>query len=252
MSLTGTAPSSAGSHRRFQPKGWAFLLALAFAGATVWLGNWQGDRAQYKLTQQTQLDAALAAPPLSAAELASVDDAGTRFRYRKVNITGQFADDGLFFVDNRINDGKAGYVVLQVFAASSGDAALPRYALVDRGWMPAPAEREILPKVALPNGSLTLEARINVPPSRNPGTFDNDAGPRLNYINIDELSRRTGKKLEPYLLELTAGTAYTGIGSAPPGFSSEKNRIYQFQWYAFAMLAVVLFVVLSFRKQEVS
>lgn len=243
--------SSAGSSRNFQPKWWAFLLAALMAAVMIRLGNWQGERAEYKLAQQSQLDASRDMSPLLIKDLLLVQDAGKVMRYRKVAVTGSFIEDDLFFVDNRINEGKAGYVALQLFrVASAVDVDGPRFVLVDRGWVAAPAERQNLPALKTPVGSITLEARVNLPQSRNPGTFDNDAGARLNYINIDELARRMNKRLEPYVLELTGGPGFTGHGSIPPGSNFEKNRIYQMQWYAFAALAVVLFIVLSFRKQE--
>jgi cytochrome oxidase assembly protein ShyY1 len=242
-----------GNRRRFRPQWWGLVLAVLMAALMIRLGNWQGERAGYKLSQQAQLDASLAAPPISLEQLRSTPDAGQTLRYRQVAAAGSFVEQGLFFVDNRIHDGKAGYVALQLFSLIdvAGENS-PRFVLVDRGWVAAPAERQNLPKLTTPADIVNLQARVNVPQSRNPGTFDNDAGIRLNYINIDELAQRTGKRLEPYVLELTGGPGFTGVGSVPPGTNFEKNRIYQMQWYAFAALAVILFVVLSFRRQEPS
>lgn len=240
-----------GKSRHFRPKWWAFVLAVLVSVLMVRLGNWQGERADYKLSQQAQLDASQVKAPLSMSELRLVSDAGNAMRYRKANATGSFVEEELFFVDNRINEGKAGYVALQLFrVVDENGGSGPHYVLVDRGWVAAPAERQNMPQLKTPAGNVSLQARVNLPQSRNPGTFDNDAGVRLNYINIDELARRTNKRLEPYVLELTGGPGFTGIGSIPPGSNFEKNRIYQMQWYAFATLAVVLFVVLSFRRQE--
>ena len=250
--MTGFQALPTSSRRQFRPKWWAILLALLFVAVTILLGNWQGERAQYKLAQQAQLDAALSAAPLSMAELTRTADAGHVLRYRKVNATGSFVKDGLFYVDNRIHDGAAGYVALQLFQISSTNDATQRYVLVDRGWVAAPAARENLPALMTPDQTIAIEARVNLPLSRNPGTFDNVPGSRLNYINIDELARQTNKRLEPYVLELTGGIGFTGAGNPPPSSSFEKNRAYQVQWYAFAALAGVLFFVLSFSKQEVS
>lgn len=250
--MTGPSPSPINRRRRFQPSWWAFGLTLVFAAITIRLGNWQGERAQYKLSQQAQLDAALSAAPLPFDELLRVGDAGVALRYRKVSVTGTFVKDAIFFVDNRIHDGKAGYVVLQLLRAEPTDGSPARNMLVDRGWAEASAVREKLPTILTPGGSTAIEARINLPLSRNPGTFDNDSGQRLNYINIDELARRLNIKLEPFLLELTGGAGFTGVGNAPPSSNFTTNRAYQVQWYAFAALAIVLFVVLNFRKQEVS
>jgi surfeit locus 1 family protein len=236
--------------RRFRPKWWAALLAIIFAAVTIRLGNWQGERAEYKQSQQAQLDAAVNGAPISPQQLFSTNEPATTLRYRKISLSGIFADNSLFFVDNRIHDGKAGYALLQVLRTSV-EGTTSRNVLVDRGWVLAPADHAKLPQVQTPAGEIRIDAQVNLPPSRNPGTVTNaNAGNRLNYVQIDELSKQLGIKLEPYILEQIAGPGFTGAARAAPGANFEKNIAYQVQWYAFAALAVIIFFVLSFRKQD--
>ena len=211
------------------------------------LGNWQGERAQYKIDQQTQLDTALAAAPLQLVDVPANASAGTDLRYRSLSITGTFVSDELFYVDNRIVDAKAGYGLLQSFRAESATGTA-RTILVDRGWMRASGDRSVLPTVETPQGNVTIVGRINVPPSRNPGTFDNDGGTRLNYVNIPELSKRLNRGVEPFILEQTTGPGFSSIERPLPGANFEKNRGYQLQWYGFAALSIIIFLILSFRK----
>ena len=236
--------------RKFQPKLWAFVLTAVFAAITIRLGNWQSDRAEYKISQQTQLDAALSAPPLSFADVATVASASTALRYRSVELTGSFVEDERFLLDNRIIEGKAGYGVLQSFRievpASGGD----RTVLVDRGWVVALPDRSMLPKIETPGGVVKITGRINQAPSRNPGTFDNGAGALLNYVNLEELSQRVGRPLVPLIVEQETGPGFTGVARPAPGANFERNRGYQLQWYAFAAMAVIIFFVLSFRRQD--
>ena len=233
--------------RRFRPKLWALVLTIVFAAVTVRLGNWQGERAQYKIDQQTRLETALDAAPLQLADVPVNANAGTELRYRSLSVTGAFMVDELFYVDNRIVDGKAGYGLLQSFRADSGTAP-GRTILVDRGWMRASGDRSVLPVVNTPSGNVTIVGRINLPPSRNPGTFDNDGGNRLNYVNILEISRRLNRSVEPFILEQTSGPGFSAIDRALPGANFEKNRGYQLQWYGFAGLSCIIFLILSFRK----
>jgi cytochrome oxidase assembly protein ShyY1 len=100
--------SSTSQRRRFRPKLWALLLTIAFAAVNVRLGNWQGERAEYKIGQQAQLDAALAAVPLKFKDLPPNAETGVALRYRSLSLTGAFVPDELFYVDNRIVDAKAG------------------------------------------------------------------------------------------------------------------------------------------------
>lgn len=109
-----------------------------------------------------------------------------------------------------------------------------------------------MPALETPYGVVKIIGRINQPPSRNPGTFDNGLETRLNYVNLEELSRRIGRRLEPLIVEQTTGPGFTGVARPAPGANFEKNRGYQLQWYAFAAMAVIIFFALSFRKQEVA
>ena len=239
--------SSTSQRRRFRPKLWALILAVVFAAVTVRLGNWQGERAQYKIDQQTQLDTALAAVPLQLADIPANASAGTDLRYRSLSVAGVFVTDELFYVDNRIVDGKAGYGLLQSFRADSANGA-SRTILVDRGWMRASGDRSVLPVVETPSGTVKIVGRINLPSSRNPGTFDNDGGKRLNYVNVPEIAQRLKRGVEPFILEQTSGPGFSSIERPLPGANFEKNRGYQLQWYGFAGLSIIIFLILSFRK----
>jgi surfeit locus 1 family protein len=233
----------------FRPKLWALVLTVMFAAVNVRLGNWQGERAEYKIGQQAQLAAALTAPPLKLDDLPSGSDIGLELRYRSLSLTGTFVADELFFADNRIVDAKAGYGLLQSFRANTA-AGEARTVLVDRGWLKASGDRASLPAVATPSGMVTITGRINTPPSRNTGTFENDGGRRLNYVNFSELSTRLKRPIEPFILEQIAGPGFVEVVRPLPGASYEKNRGYQLQWYAFAAMAVIIFFVLSFRKAD--
>lgn len=234
--------------RTFRPRWWAALATLVFVAITVRLGHWQGDRAEYKLSQQAQLDAALRAEPVALSHALRAADAGAVFRYRQLTVEGVFDAGALYFADNRIHDGKAGYQVLQRMRVSTSDSGVTDV-IVDRGWVRSPPDRT-LPKVDTPQGTVRFSGRINLPPSRNPGTLDNDGSQRLNYIDIAELGRRLQTSLLPFLLEQGDGPGFTGVAKAPPSSNFEKNRAYQVQWYSFAALAVVLFLILSFRKRD--
>lgn len=235
--------------RSFRPKLWALILTIAFAAINVRLGNWQGERAEYKIGQQAQLDAALTAAPLKFDELQTGTDTGVELRYRRLSLTGTFVADELFYVDNRIVDAKAGYGLLQSFMVESATGAR-RTVLVDRGWLKASGNRASLPPVDTPSGSVTISGRINTPPSRNPGTFDNDGGQRLNYVSVPELSTRLKRSVQPFIMEQATGPGFIEVARPLPGASFEKNRGYQLQWYAFAAMAVGIFLALSFRKAD--
>lgn len=241
-------------HRQFRPRLGAALLTTVFAVITIRLGNWQGDRAAWRLAQQAQLQAATEAPPLTTHALPTTLSESDPLRYRRVSARGRFLPDRQYLLDNRVQDGHAGFAVLQVFALQPPEDGTKQperggYVLVDRGWVATPADRNKLPLLDTPTDAVSIDGRINQPASRNPGTADNVPGRLLNYIDLDALSQRAGVVLRPWLLEQSAGPGFVGGTRPTPGANHEKNLIYQMQWYAFAGLAVVLFVVLSFRPR---
>jgi surfeit locus 1 family protein len=241
------------SKRRFRPRLWAALLTLAFAAITIHLGNWQGDRARYKIDQQSILDAATSAPAIAFDQLTAdrSPDKGQTLRYRKVALNAELDASQVLFVDNKIQDGKAGYGIVQL--ARVAQSGVTRNVLIDRGWALANNDRSVLPQIETPSGIVTIVGRVNLPQSRNPGTADNGAQDRrINYVNIEELAKRFGVALEPYVIEQTAGAGFLDTPRALPSANYQKNRAYQVQWYAFAGLAAVIFLVLSFRKESVS
>ena len=238
--------------RKFQPKLWAFVVTAIFSAITIHLGNWQSDRAEYKISQQAQLDAALSAPPLKFADVATTANVAAALRYRSVELVGSFVENERFLLDNRIVEGKAGYGVLQSFRIDPALSGNDRTVLVDRGWVVAAPDRSTLPKLETPTGVVKIAGRINQPPSRNPGTLDNGPETRLNYVSLEELSLRVGHTLEPMIVEQTTGPGFTGVVRPAPGANFERNRGSQLQWYAFAAMAAIIFFVLSFRKQEVA
>jgi surfeit locus 1 family protein len=236
------------TRRIFQPKWWAVLLTLVFVVVTIRLGNWQGDRAAYKIAQQTQLEAATKATPLDAANVSANEENIASLRYRPIATRGTFDVKQLYFVDNKIQDGKAGYAALQLFAIEGTN----RRVFVERGWIVANADRNQLPKIDTPTAPGSISGRINLPISRNPGTIDNDfSTPRINYVNLKELQSRVGGEIEPYVFEQQVGDGFiAGTERALPSSGHQKNLAYQVQWYAFAALALILFLFFSFRRVE--
>jgi Uncharacterized conserved protein len=136
--------------------------------------------------------------------------------------------------------------ILEV-AAAQGE---PEYYLVDRGWVAAHAERTSLPQVASPEGAIEIIGRLNLPPSRPPGSADNAHAVVLNYIDWGELERASARRLVRYMIELTGGPAWLGTDRPAPAARIDHHYAYQVQWYALAVLAIVLFLVLSFRRDQ--
>lgn len=228
--------------RTFRP-GWVpSLAAAAFIALTVALGNWQTRRAEEKLAAGRMLDEAAQGAVLRVpAERA--DAAG--FERRRVAARGTFVASGTFFLDNKVAHGVAGY---QVVTPLKLDGA-SMHVLVNRGWIAA-GERSKLPDVPTPEGVQAVEGMATVPSARFLELAPEAGSGRLREnLVIAREEKRLGLSLQPFVVEQTSD-APDGLSRAwdRPDTGVERHRSYALQWYSFAALAAVLYVVLGFKR----
>jgi surfeit locus 1 family protein len=221
------------------------MLAIAALAAAVSLGNWQVRRAGEKLALQERLDdrsrgaAVQVGPQLVSA--AAID-------YSKVEARGEFLPRQTILLDNKIYRGQAGYHVLTPLKIDGGATCV----LVNRGWVAAGPRREILPQIATPSGIQRVEG-IAVPPSRRyfelgPGTT---AGPVWENLQLDRYAAATGLALQPFVLQqVDAGNDGLVRIQERPDTGVNTHRGYAFQWYALAVLVVVLYLALNLKRKH--
>ena len=231
------------SARRFRPTWWGVALTVAGCAAFISLGNWQTRRAQEKRALAAKVDAALNGPPL---KLPPQPVAATDYALRRVVAQGEFVPEHTVFLDNKIHQGRVGYeVVTPLHLADS-----PLHVLVDRGWVPAGASRKVLPQVPTPGGEQRIEgiALAHLPHALEPAPGV-PQGRVWQNLSLDEFSRASGLALQPLVIEQRSPAADGLLRDwTPPDSGAARNESYALQWYLFAVLAVVLFVVHSYRE----
>jgi surfeit locus 1 family protein len=221
------------------------LAALAVVAACVAAAQWQQRRMEAKQALRAQLDAAAAAAPVELP--AGVSD-WAPWRYRPVVATGTFVAPRQMLVDNQVVAGVVGFAVVTPLALTDG-----RVVLVDRGFVPAGRSRSELPAVAVPAGPVTVTGRIDIPAG---GYFElgrDDAGGKLvQHLDPQRFAAATGLPALPIVIEATAAThgdEALDRRRAPPDLGIEKHRIYMVQWYAFAALALGLWIWFGVRPR---
>jgi surfeit locus 1 family protein len=240
---TDSAPVRA--PRRFRPGAWPTLAMVFAVVVCVAAGRWQQGRLHDKDALRVQMDAAQRMAPVAFAGLPDATDVAS-LRYRPVVADGVYRAGSQILIDNRVHDGRAGYHVVAPLALADG-----RVVLVNRGWVAQGASRAALPDVPPPFGPVTVEGRIAVP---GPGYLDllPDAVPGVVWQNLDpaRFAAATGVSVLPVVIEQTAAPAPDDglVRDWPaPDFGIDKHRIYMVQWYAFAALAIALWIILNLR-----
>lgn len=148
------------------------------------------------------------------------------------------------YLDNKTRRGRVGYEIVMPLKLRDSGA----HVLVNRGWIAAGASRDAPPEVPTPAGEVRIEG---IALDRFPRILElKEEGLRVRQsLHIGAYAAETGLRLEPRVIEQHSALP-DGLERDWPRHDAgaEKNEAYALQWYSLAGLAVVLAIVLSFRK----
>ena len=221
----------------------ATILALA---ATLSLGQWQLKRAAEKEALRDQYQAMQAEPPVA---LTGNEAEPQRLRFRPLAAEGEFVTSGQIFLDNQVENERAGYHVLAPLKL----AASGRLVLVNRGWIARGAEYPQPPRSDPPEGQVRLRGYGALPVKRflelAPGTVQGSVWQNLTF---ERYRLSTGIDVLPIILVQTDDNqpALTPVRQHPD-FGIAIHQGYAFQWFALSMaiLATFLFRNISRAKE---
>ena len=242
--------SASPAPRRFAPPAWAVLLTAVALAAFVSLGSWQLGRAREKRA----LVAEFAAGSRDTVEANGLDLGGLP-RYQRVQLRGAYDPSRQVLLDNMPSAaGRPGYRVLTPLRRADGRG----WVMVDRGWVPLGASREALPDVAVGAGERELSGVLDVLPEPGlrlgPAAAPGATGwPRLLLFPTEaDLESALGLELETRIVLLDADLpdGYERSWRPATGFGPERHLGYALQWFAFAVVAVVIFIALNLRRRE--
>ena len=234
--------------RRFSPSPLLTLLMLALCVLFVALGRWQWRRGNLHAAEHASFErGARRVLALGSGSLTPAAD------YQRVSVTGTYDPAHQFLLDNMSYRDVDGYQVLTPLARPGG-----RTVLVNRGWVPFLGSRADLPDISLkPGGPVTISGRVGKLPVAGLATGrapppDNGPWPRVtSFPTVAQLSAVLGQPLEPrvILLDPQAPEGYVRDWH-PPGIPAMQNFAYAFEWWCFAVAAVVIWLVLSTQRPK--
>jgi len=216
----------------------AALACVAF----IALGNWQSRRADAKRALARELEQAAHAAPI---ELPAAPVDAAPLIHRRVAASGVFVPEHTVLLANRMRHSRAGYEVVTPLKLGGSSW----HVLVDRGWISAPASAGATPQVRTPSGAQRIDG---IALERLPRALETGVSPPGNVrqnLDIGAYATETGLALQPLVLEQHSDSG-DGLARDWPraDLGIEKNESYALQWYSFAVLAIVLGVVLCFRR----
>jgi surfeit locus 1 family protein len=235
-------PSLSVRHRR--PRWLPTVAAIAGIVLTAAAGDWQLDRAHEKerLQQAYERGAADAPVILSAAPVEAEP-----LLFRRVEATGLFLPQAAVLLDNIVLGGVPGYhVVMPLKVAGS-----QKYVLVNRGWIAAGADRNRLPDVKTPGGSVTV-----VGVAMRPGRFlelsgEQPTGPVWQNLTFERYRQRMQLDIQPVVIEQHNDLG-DGLARSWPrsDFGIARHYGYAVQWFSLCALIAFLYIFFHVRRSR--
>lgn len=220
---------------RFRPSWWSTLLAAALIAVFVALGQWQLGKARVKESAQARLDGQRSEPAV-AMPTSLVAEPET-LHLRPVLARGEYDAAGQILIDNRVLHERAGFHVLTPLRIASSETRV----LVNRGWIPAPADRRQIPTVAVPSGPLLVEGTAVIPSRRIFALAPDTAVPGGDAIwqnlDLDRYRGAVAHAVQPLVIELSPASPAGGFDRDWPRLDQrhERHRSYALQWFGFAL-----------------
>lgn len=230
-------PESRPTGFRWRWNGRLVVLCLLLLPLTVTAGFWQLRRADEKRDLLAIHAQRSQAAPVALAHL----DLQEEQQYRRVTVTGWPDQAHQFLLDNRMRHGRAGYEVLTpVRWADDG------WIMVNRGWLPRPADGSGIPAVPRLSEPVTLVGYLYqaaaVAPVLGPEQPGADWPQVLQQPVPGLLVQRLGRDILPYQLRLEDSPGFE-TGWTVASLSPDQHIGYAVQWFGLSVVLAVLGVI---------
>jgi surfeit locus 1 family protein len=221
------------------------VFALVVVAVCVRLGLWQLDRLEGRRAFNARYAAGLAAPPRPLDRLL---DEGEALAYRRAIATGRYDTRYEVILYGRTLDGRAGNHVLTPLVLADGSAIV-----VDRGWVPFEMDTPPVAAAAPPAGRVEVEGPLFAGQPGGAGDVapGEDRVTTVRSADLEAIARDVPYELVPWLLQLRSQSPPAGDLPVPaplPDLTEGSHLNYALQWFAFAAIAAVGYVVLMRRE----
>lgn len=239
------------SDYRFQPSWLGTLITVCCIPLFIKLGYWQYHKAQQKLVLQATYQRYEHAVPV---DLPSVIGQVEPWRYRLVQAVGHYLPQYQILLDNQVEDERVGYHVITPLQINGSDSVV----LVDRGWIPAQDSHSDIPVVDTPTGEQQVIGKVWLPSTKfytlpaALGAKQTEQGWQTVWQNMDmqHYQQAVPFKTLPVAIRLDPASNAGGFvrNWVMPDDRVATNISYAYQWFGFAVAALVIYVVVSVKK----
>ena len=228
------------------------VIFLCVLPLLIALGLWQLGRADQKRVLLEQREQGMSSVEILSLSDGIVDNVDV-LKFKKVKLNGHYDAAHQFLIDNQISSGRVGYFVLTPFILTDGARAV----LVNRGWVPLNANRQILPDLQFTTNPIEVTGRINSFPSVGIKLTGADQ-PSLGWPSVMQvvdtsiLAEKLGYTLFTFQVELDKELpeGYKREWQVSKIMLPEQHIAYAMQWFALAFTLTVLFFWYSKKSKD--
>ncbi|KAF2856531.1 SURF1-domain-containing protein [Plenodomus tracheiphilus IPT5] len=230
--------------------GWGLIILATIPVTAFILGCWQVQRLGWKTELVARFEDRLTFPPLELP-LRIDPEVVKDFDYRRVYATGVLRHDQEMLIGPRMLDGEEGYTVVTPLERKDSKGNVHKI-LCCRGWIKKDTAAQWFRKQsgALPEGEVTVEGLIRIPPKGNMFTPRNEPEKGKWFSpSVEEMAEWSGS--QPVWVEETMIpdllTNYerepkgVPIGRAPTVNLRNNHTQYIFTWYALSFATSIMF-----------
>jgi surfeit locus 1 family protein len=228
----------------------AFIVAFI---CFIQLGFWQLERASEKNNINSNYTLRQDDALINLNNTNSINNKEALL-WRRAEVDGSFLNKKNIILDNQIFNQIAGFNILTPFLIKDSNYVV----LINRGWHPNLASRDLIPDIQNLEGIKALKGHIAKFPSSGISLGQNNIETlnasvfRMQRLDFDELKYFLTFNLLPYMIYIDPlidkGNYNTFKLPAP---DSEKNYGYAFQWFAFAFTLLIIFIKIGIRRKNV-
>ena len=228
----------------------AFLVAFI---CFIQLGFWQLERASEKNNINSNYTLRQDDSLINLNSTNSINNKEAML-WRRTEVNGSFLNKKNIILDNQIFNQIAGFNILTPFLIKDSKYVV----LINRGWQPNLARRDLIPNIKNLDGTRIIKGNIAKFPTsgislgKNNIETLNSSVFRMQRLEFDELKYFLTFNLLPYMVYidplLDEGSYNTFKLPAP---DSQKNYGYSFQWFAFAITLLIIFIKIGIRRKNV-
>jgi|TARA_B100001105_G_C22398246_1_gene447831 surfeit locus 1 family protein len=227
----------------------AFIVAFI---CFIQLGFWQLERASEKNNINSNYTLRQDDTLINLNNTNSINNKEALL-WRRAEVNGSFLNKKNIILDNQIFNQIAGFNILTPFLIKDSNYVV----LINRGWHPNLASRDLIPDIQNLEGIKALKGHIAKFPSSGISLGQDNIETlnasvfRMQRLDFDKLKYFLTFNLLPYMIYIDPlidkGNYNTFKLPAP---DSEKNYGYAFQWFAFAFTLLIIFIKIGIRRKN--